>query len=545
MQLCACHLYGNQKPSVLVIGVERLGFNVVSCGADPYLSRDLPGFATFCEESVRFTHAYTPSTMSQSTWASVLTAQFPLQTGVHDNGTDFLSAEFNTVAESAIAQNYHTAFFSGGPPIFRKSGLVQGFELFDDSIFLTQNRLYRTARNTFDHLNEWIGELGELESFFAAVHIADLQFPEVTTVSLKGEVRERSFTSQLGEVGEALNILVTQLKKIKRWDQTTVILMGLNGSDSLNELHSSSTQVALFIKPVRKAGQEPREWKIDRSTSLVDVGRTLFDLMNLSYLESTPALSLVGFLETPHVQWPDERFLISETALRFWRGGDRIRGALRSDPYLFIYDKHPELFNTLVDKLETAPFPSEDPHQQKFLAQMKNFGYGPYLDTPTSTPLYDTSVTQALQNHTWSKLEQLGVEHHQDLWQLVAKKNLNKKFVKSFEGCGKIFTGEANPDCTDKTLNALYIWIHEARDSEKKLMQEKFLALYHKEILGQRISRLNALREYPWDTNLKNLNPTLSDLFLNLPENHKYLTLTKNKILKEDIAFDLNAPFEF
>ena len=52
-----------RAPSVLIVAVEQLGFNAFSCGEEGAEEGE-GGYALFCAEAVRFTHAYAPSPMS-------------------------------------------------------------------------------------------------------------------------------------------------------------------------------------------------------------------------------------------------------------------------------------------------------------------------------------------------------------------------------------------------------------------------------------------------------------------------------------------------
>ncbi|MGE0528868.1 MAG: sulfatase-like hydrolase/transferase, partial [Bdellovibrionales bacterium] len=147
--MSSCDLNRESRPSVLVIAVEGLGFESLNCDSVESGDLNLEGLRAFCEEAVRFTHAYATSTLAQPNLASLMTGLYPLDHGVRHNGSDFLSARFKTVAEGALTRGYHTSFISGGPPVWRKSGLAQGFEVFDDSIDLAPGLYYRPAEEVF------------------------------------------------------------------------------------------------------------------------------------------------------------------------------------------------------------------------------------------------------------------------------------------------------------------------------------------------------------------------------------------------------------
>src|SRR5690606_23654454 len=87
------------RKSVLVIAVDELTFMDITCRQD---DAEKSGFQLFCNESVRFTHAFTPSTLAVPALSSVLTGLYPLQHKVRHNGGPGLAAEFETVAEMAL-----------------------------------------------------------------------------------------------------------------------------------------------------------------------------------------------------------------------------------------------------------------------------------------------------------------------------------------------------------------------------------------------------------------------------------------------------------
>ncbi|MEZ4872846.1 MAG: sulfatase-like hydrolase/transferase [Bdellovibrionales bacterium] len=223
--LYGCSFNSETSPSVLVIAVDFLGFNDISC--DPNIG--LNGFSDFCEESIRFTHAYTPSTMSNAALASIFTGKYPIEHKVWHNGNTSLSAKIETVPEVALKNKFHTSFISGGPPVWSKSGINQGFEYFNDNVDVELNHFYRPAMDNFKLFLNWLDSDSYKESFFSTIYLADLQFPDITTRNDANEERSRTRDSQLREIDESLSYLIKELKRRNRWNSTYVVLVGLNG----------------------------------------------------------------------------------------------------------------------------------------------------------------------------------------------------------------------------------------------------------------------------------------------------------------------------
>ncbi len=557
MSLGGC-LRGPQRPSILLIGVESMGVDVVGCSAEPSESHDRIGFTAFCQEAIRFTHATTPSTMSQATWTSLLTAQYPYEHGVHDNGMNALSAKRETVAKAALRKGYRTGFFSGGPPLFRKSGLAQGFEVFEDQFLMDLAHPYLPARSTIERFLNWLADDVESDAFFGAIHLADLQFPDVGVLNENGLLQEKSINSQLDAVGQSLDILYRQMKKVKRWDSTTIILLGLNGPGAPSSLLSASTQVVLFVKPARSNGHEPHAWKIDRGVNLVDVGRTAFDILNLEIPESAKsppleAMSLAPLLDGSDEETGQNRFLVVESGWPKWREIGQLRAAVRKDPYLYVLDLRPKAFNTFVDRVENIPFPDTDAdaldRSEKYSKLLRSLGYRPYEENSIRRQefemhqsvasgdyerleLWGPAARLALQNNDWEALERIAKMAKRPAWQYIASRNRNQPFdFQPKNICERLLLLRLNEhprQCNDPVLTSLVSWVREKQDFEKRLLQEKFLSNYSRELLKRRIYQLNAAHFFAWDTDLSvGDEPLLTELFLALPENRKYQSMAK------------------
>lgn len=551
------------------------------------------GFQVFCEEAVRFTHAFTPSVMSQSAMASIMTGLYPHEHKVLNNGGDFLSSEFTTLSERAVEVGMRTGFFSGGAPIWRKSGLSQGFELFEDNISIGLGRLYRPVVENFELFIDWLhGEVGK-DPFLSVIYLPDLQFQDVTTMTDLGEIRDRSYGSQLKEIGESLNFLVQELKKQNRWDSTHVVLVGLNGkhlSRRPNEIDSYSlfspnTQIGLFIKPARKKRDLGIEWKIDKNVSLVDLGATLYDLIGMDPPypndRNLKVVSLKTVLDRPSVNWDEERAIVIQSGWPQWHGFSGVRMAMRKKHLLYFFDQKEKIYNTLVDRLEISPISTQDPmwvqegkNMREFFRQKGESAWEPLSDSmvrklqvgrkiwrdeaPTESDLRDLRELSkkrpkdrqligwqgalALENQDWAWLEQAGKDGGNSLWRYVAALNMGRSFKFKARGCerllfvGRVAYKKPSPQqCDNELLISLMEWIHE-EDSNKALhLQAAFLRKYIWAKIDERVARLNYLNELQWDVPASRPSgPLIVDLALALPHNRKYAWITNNRLSREN-----------
>ncbi|MFP5518550.1 MAG: sulfatase-like hydrolase/transferase [Bdellovibrionia bacterium] len=353
-----------KSTSYLVIAIDDLSSTDVLCTSDQYNDTMKSGFAILCAESIRFTHAYTPSLQSVPTLASLLTGLYPIEHGTRHNGQT-LSASLDTNAEIAVKNGYRTAFFSGGAPVLRKTGLNQGFELFDDEFILSPQHIHRAVHKNINNFIDWLDE-SSAKRFFSFIYIPDLIFTHIPTANSEGELRSYSFNSQLEEVDEALYGLFARLKDKDQWNNTQIIVLGLTGhsqSERPNEpgpmnLNSENTQVALFVKPATPPRDLALSWKIDRNVTLVDIGHTLRDQLggnDSPLFNSFPTLSLKFNLKDLEKIIPQKRPILIETAWPSWRYKLGPRYAFVYDKYVWIHDTEPKIYNSLIDHFENTP----------------------------------------------------------------------------------------------------------------------------------------------------------------------------------------------
>lgn len=471
--LQGCVWKGEPPPSILVIMVENLGFNAFSCGDGAEFEAG-SGLQAFCEESVRFTHAYTPSLMSQATIASVLTAKSPHEHGVRHNGAQALSAQEVTVAEAAASRGMRTAFFSGGPPVFRRSAINQGFDVFDDSFLVDYKRLYRPADEMVGMFLNWI-QNDKPRTFFSVLYFADPQFIDVPTTNELGELRENSYHSQLDVVDEALGTLARELKRRKIWERTDIFLVGLNGNPAesrlrelpVTDLYSDRTRTVLMAKPASQKRETPFNWTIDSNVSLVDLGVTLFDLVGgpiptTQLRRPAGPVSLRKVLSQPEPDWPEDREILSESAWGEWRGLTNTRVALRKGPFLYLFDERDRLYNTLTDSFESLPLPRREELPASTRAAMAKFleelGYRPWhpvsaLDFEKATLGRELWRSRAPDSETVSAFRKLAKQNPEDSelrgWRaLFALRQQNWRELRAAAqpvGQGPIYTSPANP----------------------------------------------------------------------------------------------------
>lgn len=355
-----------QYPAVVVVALDDFSVDDVVCNQDQ-LASERSGWFILCRDSVRFTHAYTTSTMSVPALASVLTGTYPYQHGLHTNSGQSLKPELETIAEEAVGKHWRTAFFSGGAPVFRKTGLHQGFESFDDIWNISPEELFKPFKQSVAGFREWSKDGMEHSPFLSVFYAPDLAY---STGDFRDEIllsKGSSFVSRLAQLDESLYELFQILEKSKRWKDSLVVVLGLHGRPKPQSLprikganlSSGNLQVGLFIKPIQK-GQLRTPWTIDRPVNLADVGKSLQEIIsgdrNPSMESAWPITSLNKDLQGPAGNGHSEsRPLLIESFWEPWLGlAGWSRAAVVLDDQLWAFTPQLKAYNLLLEFPEST-----------------------------------------------------------------------------------------------------------------------------------------------------------------------------------------------
>ncbi len=113
-----------QRPDVLVILVDTLRRDHLSWWG--YGRPTSPNLDRFFDDSIVFTNAYTPSTWTMPSVASLFTGRYPTSHRI-DDPTDALPRSLPTLAEHFRSYGYATGGFVGNNLMTRYNGFSQGF----------------------------------------------------------------------------------------------------------------------------------------------------------------------------------------------------------------------------------------------------------------------------------------------------------------------------------------------------------------------------------------------------------------------------------
>jgi hypothetical protein len=547
--LAACSPWGaasSRKPSLLIIAVESLSFENASCLED--LSQgDMDGFQELCDSTLRFTHFYSSSPMSQSSLASLLTGVDSSEHKVFHNGPDGIPAPLVTLPEKALQAGYRTAFFSGGAPFLAKSGFQQGFEVFDDD-FADEDQSYRAAEPLLERTFNWLKEQSP-QPTLATVFLADLQFPFVRTFTDEKKERERSIAAQKQDVAEALGHFFRELKKNRLWENTYIVLVGLNGDAPTDRksllwrenLFRENVHVPLFIK----TPQMKESRSVDFLLSMKDVGQLLRDSME----QSRSGVDLILQKLDEWKENPPTHLTVESYWPTWWMGLPPVV-SLRTAEYLVLPQKRWQIYHSLVDKSEGAPLSESqiDREKMRWLRSKIDMSYD---ISPQKPDTYDfikafrtvkmTGTSQlaknlyakqpspraaamladeALRHSDWQWLS----ESTNPLFRYVASRNLQNTVAMTLTGsCERFFVEKPRENlsrrCRDPLFLSLLDWELHRQTADSSQWEKNFIRQFRSYMKAKQMAYINIYLELNWDVNaFSMLGPSLTELYLQLPE---------------------------
>lgn len=281
-----------------------------------------PNLDALARRSVIFDQAVTPAPWTLPAVASLFTSLYPEQHGqaglVEGKGSGkqtVLPPDALTLAERLRSRGYATAAFVGNPWMTRKSGLAQGFDVYDDREVGNEVE----AGVLLDRAAGWIESRPQRPPFFVYVHLMDVHGPyrplPADLVALRGDsgrggsrplglvefgripdyLREGgtpgagdpmdlgtwrdSYAAGVRRVDRALGAFFSRLERAAILDRTTIVITSDHGEELADHggwnhgdtLYDEQIRIPLVIRvPGNGAAR-----RVDRVVGLLDILPTL------------------------------------------------------------------------------------------------------------------------------------------------------------------------------------------------------------------------------------------------------------------------------
>ncbi len=571
----SCSPFTSKKPPIILILLESFSEQDFLC-SESRKTEELIHLQEVCEDFIRYTHAYAPTTLTQPNIASILTGLPLSKHGVEHNGSLAISSRIQTLAEEALAMKMRTAFFSGGVPLLKKFGVGQGYEEFHEPFLGRKPQFFKAFAESVNESMRWLDDEVQNSSFFLTIYAPDLLYKNRVTQDGLDNERPLSRSSSVLEIHETINELIGNLKKRKKWQRSHFVVLGLSGPDHslrpYNPLSGQYLHVPLQIKISSSVKTNLRELTSE-ILSFAKIGGWLQKM-----IQHKPQQGDLIF--SPE---PEDIFIPQQNTWAFWSklSNWKTQG-LRRKQYLFTFNPDLRVFDTFFDKNEYEPVLQEEgelladrfnvkklmksfysdfclPNEKRgdcpkkklekgLLSQLSQLFRWHELSWAGEQPVdrfrerinqaisenQETIISwlayRALYEKRWVELFELGKKMNKAQWTLVAQLNLRENPNENPDHCLRYFVGEKKnigefyKFCQDTGLRRVVEGLHLLKT--KKRPSESFWTQVHEIKSRRQAKRLNLAMLYindlkdPFD-----FAPTLSELYFFLPENMGFMEL--------------------
>jgi choline-sulfatase len=363
-------------PDIFLITIDTLRADHVHCYGYEHIQT--PALDALAHDGIRFTQAFTPSPITNTSHASILTGLLPGSHGVTDFAVP-LSPTHPTVAELLKKNSYRTAAFIGAIILDSKTlapGFDRGFDYYDNfpAHPQTKSRWGRVERRGMDvvqHAEAWLTKHPSTPHFMW-IHLYDPHDPYEPPPPYSQTYKDRLYDGEIAYADSALAHFIAYLKQTGRYRNSIIIIVGDHG-EGLGEhnedthgifLYDSTTHVPLIVKlpDALHSGTV-----ISAQVRTIDIVPTVLELAGAPSLEKRDGESL-----TPYFAGADEtsRPAFGETDYPLRFGWAPLR-SFRSEGIKFIEAPRPELYDLHVDAAELHNrYEAQDARVQKARAML-------------------------------------------------------------------------------------------------------------------------------------------------------------------------------
>jgi choline-sulfatase len=348
----------SSRPDVFLITIDTLRADHVECYGDATIRT--PALNRLCHDGVRFSRAFTPSPITNTSHASILTGLNPSRHGVTDFGVP-LAALHPTLAELLHGQGYHTAAFIGAVILDSTGlapGLDRGFDFYDNfppSVPSASRwgRVERRGGDVVRRAQRWL-TTHRAGPHFAWVHLYDPHDPYEPPPPFDAQYRGRPYDGEIAYADSALGQFLGFLDRNGWYRNALIIVVGDHG-EGLGEhqeethgifLYDSTLHVPLIVK---LPGNQSAGEELGNQVRTTDILPTVLDAVGFPASAEFDGEPLQPLWEG---RKEAERLSPGETDYPLRFGWAPLR-SMRAEGYKFIEAPRPEFYDLRADPAET------------------------------------------------------------------------------------------------------------------------------------------------------------------------------------------------
>ena len=393
------------RPGVFLITIDTLRADHVHCYG--YDRIQTPALDLLAKQGIRFTQAFTPSPITNSSHASIMTGLLPSSHGVSDFGVP-LTAIYPTLAELLTKGGYRTAAFIGSVILDSKNlapGLDRGFEFYDNFPELTTTksrwgRIERRGMEVEQRAESWLNA-HPAGAHFVWVHFYDPHDPYEPPPPYSDAYKDRLYDGEIAYADSALGHFLAYLKKQGWYEGAMIVVVGDHG-EGLGEHHEDTHGIFLYdstthVPLIVKLPNEPEAGRtVDAQVRTTDIMPTILGLLGVAAPASLDGDSLEPFLNGVEAA-PRTVFGETEYPLRF--GWAPLR-SIRKEGFKFIEAPKPELYDLRADPGELRnhyePWDGTVQKLRRVLAELSAKSPAPGKSSPGAVSLSTIDELHAL-----------------------------------------------------------------------------------------------------------------------------------------------------
>lgn len=352
--LCAASAAGQSgRPDVYLITLDTLRADRVGCFGGP--PGQTPALDRLCRDGIRFAQAFTPSPITNTSHATILTGLLPSHHGV----TDFalpLAAEHATLAGLLKSAGYSTGAFIGAVILDSKTlapGFGRGFDFYYDfpAKAAGKSRYGRVERRALDvvkRAEQWV--TATRGPRFAWLHFYDPHDPYDPPAPFAAKYRERPYEGEVAYTDSAVARFLGFLEAHEMYRDAIVIVVADHG-EGLGEhgeethgifLYDSTLHVPLIVKLPK---QQHAGTTVATQVRTVDIAPTVLALLGLPAMAASDGADLAPLWGRVDAA---ERVAFAETDYPLRFGWAPLR-AVRAGGHKYIEAPRPEFYDLEAD----------------------------------------------------------------------------------------------------------------------------------------------------------------------------------------------------
>ena len=288
----------SQRPSLVLISVDTLRADHLSSW-NPSSPAATPAIDALAGDGVAYLRVSTTNPLTLPAHASLMTGQWPPAHGVRDFTGYRLGDDLVTLAETLQAQGYRTAAFVSAAVLDERTGISQGFEVYDDgfdSFLGGDSRVAeRPGPQTLQRVQQWLQELAPGKPFFLWVHLFEPHHPYTPPQPYRSRYPKSAYAAEVAYADALVGQLLDELRARKLYEPSLISLLSDHG-EGLGEhgesrhgffIYESTMHVPWIVKFPHSQFAAQR---VDQPASLVDAYPTFLHGLGLSRRHWPPGL---------------------------------------------------------------------------------------------------------------------------------------------------------------------------------------------------------------------------------------------------------------